>query len=160
VKNTLDLSETTANRRSSQNMNIKPRFAFSTLFLLASLSLATAPGASAGICDFAQNTGKVSRIYPQYRAGGPPLRSGTFFSLNGTTDALTTKTSYYFLNADRMDVPDPARGTVYATMSALLQEAAQSQRKISVRTATGPSGACSGAKTAIADVEYLVIDYP
>jgi hypothetical protein len=118
-------------------MNILNRFCASTLFLLS-----IAPIANSAICDYGQNAGVVKRVYPTF-ANGAGIISGTYFTISGTTSALTSPTGYYFIpNYDN-----------YHEMHDLVLEAAKAQWKVQIKTTN------CGNPAANANVQYLVVDF-
>ncbi len=105
------------------------------------LFLSIVPVANSAICDFSQNVGVVKRIYPSFTAGN--VNSGTYFTISGTTSAITASTGYYF-------IPNHEN---YHEMHDLVLESAKYLRTIQVKTTN-----CSTA-TASAVVQYLVMDF-
>jgi len=108
----------------------------------ALLLLGIVPAANSAICDYGQNVGLVKRVYPTF-ANGAGVTSGTYFTIIGTTSALTSPTGYYFIpNYDN-----------YHEMHDLVLEAAKAHLTIYVKTVNCTSPAAS------AIVQYLFVDF-
>jgi len=114
--------------------------------------LFTVANASAGICDFNSNFGKVKRVYPQWQSNA---LAGTYFSLHpGITNAVVGN-AYYFIPA----LPNASLSaqSLYRSLHDLLLEAAKSGWTVNVRTT---NCATPAIYPAYAPVAYLFVDFP
>jgi len=114
--------------------------------------LFTVANASADICDFENNFGRVERVYPQWISS---TLAGTYFSLHpGATDAVVGG-AYYFIPA----LPNASLSaqSLYRSLHDLLLEAAKFGWTVNVRTTNCATSAISPA---YAPVAYLFVDFP